>query len=225
MEILVGALAAVSLGLGAALFFARKRGKGGEASALAGSTLEGLRRVGELVVLRAYWSIPAVGEDHIFGEVGRKFLSWLWSQNKTIMIFRFEIRFKYDLRDPKSVRIAPGDPGVLEVSLGKPTHDISLADVRFWHTEKGQLLDWLLPRAVNVFQSDMDDQTRQKILEAAQESARKEAEKHAEGLGPEARMSAEAILTALARSAGFASVRVVQPEALLAAKTQAGGGA
>jgi hypothetical protein len=221
MEILVGVLIAACLGLGGALFLSRKRGKGGQAAALAGSALEGLRRVGELVVLRAYWSIPAVGEDHIFGEVGKKFLGWLWSQNKTIMIFRFEIRFKYDLRDPASVKISPGDPGVLEVVLGKPAHDISLADVRFWHTEKGQLLDWLLPRAVNIFQSDMDDQTRQKILEAAQESARKEAEKHADGLGPEARLSAEAILTALARSAGFSGVRVLQPQgepAALAAK-------
>ena len=98
MEILIGALAAVCVGLGVALFLARKRGAGGQASALAGSALEGLRRVGELVVLRAYWSIPAIGEDHIFGEVGRKFLSWLWSQNKTIMIFRFEI-------DRKSTRL------------------------------------------------------------------------------------------------------------------------
>ena len=213
VEVLVGVLIATCLGLGGALFLARRRGRGGQATALAGSALEGLRRVGELVVLRAYWSIPAIGEDHIFGEVGKKFLGWLWSQNKTIMIFRFEIRFKYDLRDPKSVGIAPGDPGVLEVSLGRPSHDISLADVRFWHTEKGQLLDWLLPRAVNIFQSDMDDQTRQKILEAAQESARKEAEKHAEGLGPEARLSAEAILSALVRSAGFSGVRVLSPQA------------
>jgi hypothetical protein len=211
MEILVGVLIAACLGLGGALFFSRRRGKGGQAEALAGSALEGLRRVGELVVLRAYWSIPAVGEDHIFGDVGKKFLGWLWSQNKTIMIFRFEIRFKYNLRDPASVMIAPGDPGILEVTLGRPGHEISLADVRFWHTEKGQLLDWLLPRAVNIFQSDMDDQTRQKIMEAAQESARKEAEKHADQLGPEARLSAEAILTALARSAGFSGVRVLEP--------------
>ncbi|HXX92560.1 MAG TPA: DUF4230 domain-containing protein [Planctomycetota bacterium] len=213
MEILVGILIAACLGLGGALVLSRRRARGPSAAALAGSALEGLRRVGELVVLRAYWSIPAVGEDHIFGDVGKKFLGWLWSQNKTIMIFRFEIRFKYDLRDPASVRIAPGDPGVLEVALGKPSHEISLADVRFWHTEKGQLLDWLLPRAVNIFQSDMDDGTRQKILEAAQESARQEAQKHAQQLAPEARLSAESILTALARSAGFSGVQVVEPGA------------
>jgi hypothetical protein len=210
MELLAGVLGGICVALGAALFVAKKKAAGAKVEAQPGGALEGLRRVGDLVVLRAYWSIPAIGEDHIFGEVGRKFLSWLWSQNKTIMIFRFEIRFKYDLRNPDSVRIAPGEPGVLEVALGKPAHEISLSEVKFFHTEKGQLLDWLLPRAINVFQSDMDDHTRQKILEAAQESARKEAEKHAEQLGPEARVSAEAILRALARSAGFSEVRLVE---------------
>src|SRR2546425_5516757 len=127
MEIVVGILVGVCAILAGALVWSRMKSGAPLAVTLASGGIEGLRRVGELVVLRAYWSIPAIGEDHIFGEVGRKFLSWLWSQNKTIMIFRFEIRFKYDLRDPTSVRIAPGEPGVLEVSLGKPSHEISLS--------------------------------------------------------------------------------------------------
>jgi hypothetical protein len=209
-EIAVGALLAVCGVLLILLFKARAKGSGATVQALPGGGLEGLRRVGDLVVLRACWSIPAVGEDHIFGDVGKKFLSWLWSQNKTIMIFRFEIRFKYDLRDAKSVALAPGLPGVLDVTLGDPSYDISLSDVRFWHTEKGQLLDWLLPRAINIFESDMADQTRQKILDAAQESARREAEQHARQLAPDARHSAQIILGALGRSAGFSEVRFLQ---------------
>lgn len=219
MEILVGILVGLCLVLAVLLFLSRSRSGSPAASVLPGSGIEGLRRVGELVVLRAHWSIPSIGEDHIFGDVGRKFLRWLWSQNKTIMIFRFEIRFKYNLQDPQSVQLSPGEPGTLEIRLGKPTHEINLADVRFYHTEKGQLLDWLLPRAINIFQSDMDDQTRQKILEAAQESARQEAVKHAEQLRPDARMSAEAILTALGRSAGFSEVRLHSIEAPVPAAT------
>lgn len=209
MEIAVGALLTVCGILGVALWMSKAKARSGQATVLPGGGVEGLRRVGELVVLRAYWSIPAIGEDHVFGEVGRKFLTWLWSQNKTIMIFRFEIRFKYNLRDPQSVFVAAGAPGVLELALGTPSHEINLADVRFYHTEKGQLLDWLLPRAINIFQSDMADQTRQKILDAAQESARREAEEHAKQLAPEARQSAEAILTALARSAGFNEIKLL----------------
>lgn len=210
LEIAVGVLLGVSLILGGMLVWMKMKTPAGSAVTLASGGIEGLRRVGELVVLRAYWSIPAIGEDHIFGEVGKKFLSWLWSQNKTIMIFRFEIRFKYNLRDPQSVSVQAGAPGVLDLMIGEPLHEISLADVRFYHTEKGQLLDWLLPRAINIFESDMADQTRQKILDAAQESARREAQLHAQQLSPEARLSAEAILTALARSAGFNEVRILQ---------------
>jgi hypothetical protein len=217
MEILVGILIGLCLVLAFLLILAKAKSGAPTATVLPGSGIEGLRRVGELVVLRAHWSIPSIGEDHIFGDVGKKFLRWLWSQNKTIMIFRFEIRFKYNLQDPQSVQLSPGGPGVLDVRLGKPTHEINLADVRFYHTEKGQLLDWLLPRAINIFQSDMDDQTRQKILEAAQNSAREEAAKHAEQLRPDARLSAEAILTALGRSAGFADIRIVSFEAPVAA--------
>ncbi len=210
MELIVGALAGICAVLAVIVVLQRKRPAAPRAAALPGSGLEGLRRVGDLVVLRAYWSIPAIGEDHVLGDLGNRFLSWLWSKNKTIMIFRFEIRFKYDLRNPASVQLNPGEPGVLEVTLGKPAYEISLADVRFYHTEKGQLLDWLLPRALNIFQSDMDDETRQKILETAQASARREAETHAEQLGPEARLSAEAIPSALGRSAGFSEVRILQ---------------
>lgn len=217
MELIVGALAGIVAVLAVLLVLRRRRPGGAAAAALPGGGLEGLRRVGELVVLRAYWSIPAVGEDHVLGDLGKRFLSWLWSKNKTIMIFRFEIRFKYDLRNPASVRLEPGAPGVLEVALGDPSHEISLADVRFYHTEKGQLLDWLLPRALNIFQSDLDDETRQKILESAQEAARREAEVYARQLGAEARLSAETILGALGRSAGFAEVRILEGKAALAA--------
>ena len=203
--LLIGLIVAAAVS--AVVYFSMRRaspavtvGKGG---------LEGLRRVGELVVLRAYWTIPATGEDHIFGEVGRRFLRWLWSENKTIMIFRFEIRFKYNLSDPASVSLARLNPDELEVRLGKPVHEISLSEIQFYHTVQGQLLDWLLPRVLNIFRSDMDDRTRQLIMEAARENAHKEAEQLASQLEGDARGAAEATLTALGRSAGFAEVKFV----------------
>ena len=200
--LLLGLLVAALVGV--ALTLSRRRGP---SVAVGRGGLEGLRRVGELVVLRANWSIPATGEDHIFGEVGRRFLRWLWSENRTIMIFRFEIRFRYNLSDPQSVELTRLNPDVLEVKLGSPTHEIALADIRFYHTVQGKLLDWLLPRVVNVFSSDMDDRSRQAILEAAQVNAREEAQQLAKQLEGDARLSAEATLIALGRSAGFSEVR------------------
>jgi|GEM_PF-1745926 len=200
--LLLGAALAVVISL--ALAYYRRRSP--SAVSVGRGGLEGLRRVGELVVLRAYWTIPATGEDHIFGEVGRRFLRWLWSENKTIMIFRFEIRFKYNLSDPSSVSLNRVNPDELAVRLGRPIHEISLSEIQFYHTVQGQLLDWLLPRALNIFRSDMDDRTRQQIMEAARENATKEAEQLATQLEGDARVAAEATLTALGRSAGFCSV-------------------
>jgi hypothetical protein len=211
MELLLGIAIGLCLVLGVALFVvSRSRAASAPSIVVASGGIESLRRVGELVVLRANWSIPAVGEDHIFGDVGQKFLRWLWSQNKTIMIFRFEIRFKYNLKDPASVDVASPSPERLDVRLGPPLHEINLADVRFYHTEQGRMLDWLLPRAINIFQSDMDDATRQKVLEAARENARQEAERLAAELRQDARQSAVSILTALGKSAGFTDVKIFE---------------
>jgi hypothetical protein len=98
---------------------------------------------------------------------------------------------------------------VLQVRLSRPSHEIALSEVQFYHTARGQLLDWLLPRALNIFRSDMDDKTRQTIMEAAQRNARAEAEQLAGQLASEARSAAEAALIALGRSAGFEEVRFV----------------
>jgi hypothetical protein len=206
MDFTTGLLLGAALAVGISLAFRYYRRRSPAAVSVGRGGLEGLRRVGELVVLRAYWTIPATGEDHIFGEVGRRFLRWLWSENKTIMIFRFEIRFKYNLSDPNSVSLSRVNPDELAVHLGRPIHEISLSEIQFYHTVQGQLLDWLLPRALNIFRSDMDDRTRQQIMEAARENANKEAEQLATQLEGDARVAAEATLTALGRSAGFSNV-------------------
>jgi hypothetical protein len=206
MDFTTGLLLGAALAAVISLAFAYYRRRSPSAVSVGRGGLEGLRRVGELVVLRAYWTIPATGEDHIFGEVGRRFLRWLWSENKTIMIFRFEIRFKYNLSDPSSVFLNRVNPDELTVRLGRPIHEISLSEIQFYHTVQGQLLDWLLPRALNIFRSDMDDRTRQQIMEAARENANQEAEQLATQLEGDARVAAEATLTALGRSAGFSNV-------------------
>lgn len=171
-----------------------------------GGDVESIRSVGELIALRAIYSAPAVGRESIWGSRGQKFLHWLWSESKSIMIFRFEISFKYDLRDEESVRLNRGEDETLIVDLGKPHYDINIRDVRFYHTEQGRLLDWLLPKALGLFQSNMDDATRQQMLDAARREATEQAESMVEDLSDEARTSAESTLLSLARGMGFRRV-------------------
>ena len=193
------------------LVLSRRGGPRGTAEVTGGS-VESLRRVGELVVLRAVYSVPAVGRESIWGEKGKAFLSWLWSESRSIMIFRFEINFKYDLRSESSVTLRARDATSLEVELGTPRFDIGIQDVRFYHTEQGRLLEWLLPKALGLFQSNMDDETRQRMLEAARQEAIAQAEELVANLADEARRSAEATLKGLAYGLGYEQVIVTHRE-------------
>ena len=180
-------------------------------------SVESIRSVGELVVLRAIFSAPAIGRESIWGVSGRKFLDWLWSESKSIMVFRFEISFKYDVRDAAAVKLKRSDDRTLVVELGKPAYDVSIRDISFFHTEQGRLLDWLLPKALGLFQSNMDDETRQQMLEAAHQEAIEQAEAMVDSLSEDARLSAEATLRGLAHGMGFDRVIVARDGAKAAA--------
>jgi len=211
------ALAVLALS-GVVLYLFMFGGKGGRVKVESfGCDVESIRSVGELVALRAIYSAPAVGRESIWGSKGQKFLHWLWSESKSIMIFRFEISFKYDLRDEESVRLKRAEDDTLIVDLGKPHYDINIRDVRFYHTEQGRLLDWLLPKALGVFQSNMDDATRQQMLEAARLEATEQAEAMIDNLSDEARTSAESTLLSLARGMGFRRVVLSGQRASIAA--------
>ena len=215
--LVVLALAVLAL-IGMVLYLYLFGGKSGRVRVESlGCSVESIRSVGELIALRAIYSAPAVGRESIWGSKGQKFLHWLWSESKSIMIFRFEINFKYDLRDEESVRLKRGEDDTLIVDLGKPHYDINIRDVRFYHTEQGRLLDWLLPKALGLFQSNMDDATRQQMLEAARLEAIEQAESMIDNLSDEARTSAESTLLSLARGMGFRRVVLSGHKASVAA--------
>ena len=217
LALILLALAVLALS-GLVLYLSLFAGKGGRVRVESmGCDVESIRSVGELVALRAIYSAPAVGRESIWGTKGQKFLHWLWSESKSIMIFRFEISFKYDLRDEESVRLKRAEDSTLIVDLGNPNYDINILDVRFYHTEQGRLLDWLLPKALGVFQSNMDDTTRQQMLEAARLEAIEQAEAMIANLSDEARTSAESTLLSLARGMGFRRVVLSGQRARVAA--------
>ena len=61
-------------------------------------SIEQMRSVGELVAFKVVTKEVVTRTDHWFGEVGRKYFEWLVSSKKIVMIFEFEIDFRYDLR-------------------------------------------------------------------------------------------------------------------------------
>jgi Fe-S cluster assembly iron-binding protein IscA len=66
-------------------------------------SLEGMRAVGELSVFKAITKEIVTETDYSFGEFGRKYLRWAFSQKKLAMIFEFQIDFRYDLRSSQFV--------------------------------------------------------------------------------------------------------------------------
>ena len=56
-----------------------------------------LNRIGELRVYRAYMKEIVTSVDHVWGEIGKKYFSWMLSEKKLAMVFEFEVDFVYNL--------------------------------------------------------------------------------------------------------------------------------
>ena len=52
-----------------------------------------LVRIGELRVYRAYMKEIVTSVDHVWGDIGKKYFSWMLSEKKLAMVFEFEIDF------------------------------------------------------------------------------------------------------------------------------------
>ena len=56
-----------------------------------------LLRIGELRVYRAYMKEIVTSVDHVWGDIGKKYFSWMLSEKKLAMVFEFEVDFVYNL--------------------------------------------------------------------------------------------------------------------------------
>ena len=113
MDILF-ALLATAAGAGIGWLIARKPWLARANDTHSHVSLEGMRAVGELSVFKVITKEIVTETDYSFGEFGRKYLRWAFTQKKLAMIFEFQIDFRYDLRSPQfsiamtvSVRFIP----------------------------------------------------------------------------------------------------------------------
>ena len=97
MEYLLGIF--IGIGIGSILAFIKSNKKA--ASIKSNKSLEVspyLRRIGELRVFRAYFKEIVTSVDHIWGDIGKKYFSWIISEKKLAIVFEFEVDFVYDLQ-------------------------------------------------------------------------------------------------------------------------------
>ena len=73
------------------------------------SFVENMKSVGELVVFKAFTKEIVTAAKHWFGDVGKRYLTWLVSNKKMAIVFEFEINFWYELKSPDFIVTDAGE--------------------------------------------------------------------------------------------------------------------
>ncbi|MGI6087751.1 MAG: DUF4230 domain-containing protein [Kiritimatiellia bacterium] len=194
---------------GLRLLRGRRKGAGGRQTAVA-SSIEKLKAIGELSVFKALTKEIVTEVDHTWGEFGRKYLSWILSNKKMAMIFAFEIDFRYDLRSPEFQVEVNGTECVFKMPPCK--HEINIRDIQFYDEQKSRLVPWLLPDLLNtLFTDGFTEQDRNRLKDAARNSAKRQAALLIGQLGSEVEHSAQQTLSSLAKAFGLTQITFVFP--------------
>jgi hypothetical protein len=169
------------------------------------SNLESFRAIGELSVFKALTKEIVTSSDHAFGEFGAKYLSWAFTKKKLVMIFEFEVDFRFNLkRDDFEIDITPMHNGTRKAHITMPpcTFDLAIRNVQFYDEQKSKLLPWLLPDLVSGFvDGGFSEEDKNRLLNEARTHAASAAEKLVVQLKPDVERSARSTMQALA--AGF----------------------
>jgi hypothetical protein len=201
----------VCLAIGAWLgLWWRRRGRRGGAGAPAisiMSSIEGLRAVGELVVLKVVTQQIVTKSDHLLGDWGEKWLAWLLSSKKTAMIFEFVVDFRYDLRDARfQARLADG--GSVEFQMPPCFYEIQMKDIRIYDERASALVPVILPEWIGqIFGGKFSEKEKNQLIRAARMEAEGLARQLAGRMMGEVRHSADATLRLIARGIGCGEVR------------------
>jgi hypothetical protein len=198
---LIALLLALCLGAGVGWFLSG-RGRAARANeTVSHVSLEGLRAIGELSVFKAITKEIVTETDYSFGEFGRKYLRWAFSQKKLAMIFEFQIDFRYDLRSPQFRIDASGEQ--TQIQLPPVKAEISVRSLRFYDEQRSKLMPWLLPDLLNgAFGPGFSEEDKNRLLDGACAHAKSHAHALIEQLRAEVESSARATLIPLAQSFG-----------------------
>lgn len=174
------------------------------------SSIQELKAIGQLSVFKVLTKEIVTEVDHTWGDIGKKYLSWILSGKKMAMIFMFEIDFRYDLRSA-DFKIIESDGGFV-FRMPPCLREISIRDINFYDEQKSKLIPWLLPDLLNsVFGSGFTEEDRNRLKDAAKKAAQSQSEELISTLSSEVEQSAKQTLTALARAFGAAHVRFEFP--------------
>lgn len=165
--------------------------------------IEGIRAVGELVVLKVFTQQIITKTNHLFGDWGERWLAWLMSSKKTAMIFEFVVDFRYDLKSPQFVTRLDGN-GEIHFILPPCFYEIQLKDISIYDEKASALAPILLPEWLGqVFGGKFTEKEKNRLIRAARDKAEEMACQLSGRMMGEVRKCAESALRSIAKGMGF----------------------
>lgn len=204
----------IGLALGAAAFwlYRRRSAEVGSRTELRSELVE-LRAIGELSVFRVVTKDILTHFDHSFGDFGRRYLKWAFSQKKLAMVFEFEIDFRFDLRDPtlklETGVLVPNGGRFAHLTLPSPQCRVLLKDLSFYDEQRARLLPWLLPDLLNGFlPTGFSEADKNQLITSAREHAEAQALLLQERYRRDIENSAVQTLSPILKSLGAREVQI-----------------
>jgi hypothetical protein len=197
----------IALAGAAGFLYSRRKSKRAPVRADIYSTIEEIRAVGELSVLRVLNKEIVTATDHMFGKLGAKYLKWLLTENKLAMIFEFNINFKYDLNNPDFEIL---DEGSQRYTFKMPPclYDTNIVNLKFYDEKAGELMPWLLPGMVTrILGVNFSEQEKNYLIDEAKQQALNTGKTLADHMIPEIQSAARRTLTMLAKALGAREVQ------------------
>jgi hypothetical protein len=191
----------------AGVWYVRKKSKATPKRTEIYSTIEDIRAVGELAVLRVLNKEIVTATDHMFGKLGAKYLKWLLTENKLAMIFEFNINFKYDLNNPEFEIIDEGDQRYT-FKMPACLYDTNILNLKFYDEKAGELMPWLLPGMVTrILGATFTEEEKNFLIDEAKQQAMNTGKTLADQMIPEIQNGAKRTLSMLAKALGARDVQ------------------
>ena len=123
-----------------------------------------LTRIGELRVYRAYMKEIVTSVDHVWGEIGKKYFSWMLSEKKLAMVFEFEVDFVYNLFS-KNFKVEQNQNS-LSVTMPRCKYDVKIKDFYFYD-EQGTRLKILPEFLSSIFDGGVSEDEKNELVKMA----------------------------------------------------------
>ncbi len=202
-------LAGVVLGLAVAVFWLMRRRRQ-KLQADFHHTLQQIRQVGQLVVLRMYVQQIVTAEQHIAGR-WKDLFKWLLDSAKVALIIEYDIGVLFDLQDP-AFRIEQLAGGRIRFVLPPCQHRTSIRQIQFYDERNSRWFPWLLGDITSALGPGISEERKNQLLQAARNEVEQKAQQMVLENSSQIFASARQTLEMLARGFGVSEVEVTFAE-------------